>query len=322
MTTISSTWGRRRWRLPASRSDYGGLPGRATAGCNLPGTDGRPDRGLGPGRRAGCSSSALAPIQPAGIHPPLFLCEGIGIYYPLIRHLGNEQPVYGLVTEVARNYPRVEDLAASYVKEVRALQPEGPYFLGGLSFGGIVAFEMAQQLCAVGQEVALLALFDTPTPWAFTPKPLFGRLAGHLSNFHRFGFGYIQKKFGRRLKGLQRILAKRRDSSEDSQSDVIANTDRLRHVFSTTADQYNLRTYPGRATLFVLAERDGMSDSLFDPALGEIDPQLGWGRIAAGGVEVYEVPGEHISIFREPNVRSLALKLTNCLETARETASR
>ena len=79
---------------------------------------------------------------------------------------------------------------------------------------------------------------------------------------------------------------------------------------------------PGRATLFVLAERDGMSDSLFDPALGEIDRQLGWGRIVAGGVEVHEVPGEHISIFREPSVRGLAEKLTSCLEMARVTASK
>ena len=147
------------------------------------------------------------------VHPPLFLCEGLGIYYPLIRHLGKEQPVYGLVTDVGRDYPRVEDLAASYVAEVRVVQPEGPYFLGGLSFGGIVAFEMAQQLCAVGQEVALLALFDTPTPWAFTPKPLFRRLAGHLSNLRRFGFGYVQKKFGRRLQSLQRILATKRGLS-------------------------------------------------------------------------------------------------------------
>jgi thioesterase domain-containing protein len=120
------------------------------------------------------------------------------------------------VTDIARaDHPRVEDLAAWYVAEVRAVQPEGPYFLGGLSFGGIVLFEMAQQLCAVG-----------------------------------------------------------------------------------------------------------MSDSLFDPALGDIDPQLGWGRVVAGGVEVYEVAGEHVSIFREPNVRSLAEKLTNCLEMARETALR
>jgi hypothetical protein len=101
---------------------------------------------------------------------------------------------------------------------------------------------------------------------------------------------------------------------------IVVRRDQLRRVFSTTADQYELRSYPGRAALFILSERDGMSDSLFDPALGDIDPQLGWGRVVAGGVEVYEVPGEHVSIFREPNVRSLAEKLTNCLEMARETA--
>ena len=270
---------------------------------------------------SGLSRSALAPIQPAGVHPPLFLCEGLGIYYPLIRHMDKEQPVYGLVTEIARaDHPRVEDLAAWYVAEVRTVQPEGPYFLGGLSFGGIVAFEMAQQLCAVGQEVALLALFDTPTPWAFTAKPLLPRLAGHLINLRRFGFRYVQKKLGRRLKSLQGIVAHRRGPPADSQSDIIANTDQLRRVFSTTADQYELRSYPGRAALFMLTERDGMSDSLFDPALGDIDPQLGWGRVVAGGVEVYELPGEHVSILREPNVRSLAEKLTNCLEMARETA--
>jgi thioesterase domain-containing protein len=267
------------------------------------------------------SNSALAPIQPNGVHPPLFLCEGVGIYYPLIRHLGKEQPVYGLVTELARtNYPRVEELAALYVAETRKVQPEGPYFLGGLSFGGIVAFEMAQQLCSVGQKVALLALFDTPTPWAFTPKSLFPRLAGHLRNVRRFGFGYAQRKFGGRVKSLQRTLATRKVPSSDSQSELIANTDRLRHIFSTTADQYELRPYPGRATLFMLAERDGMSDSLFDPALGEIDPQLGWGRVVSGGVDVHQVPGEHISIFREPNVCSLAEKLTMCLDMARRAA--
>ena len=100
-------------------------------------------------RRSSPAASALAPIQPEGSLPPLFLCEGIGIYYPLIRHLGREQPVYALVTEIAEDYPRVEDLAASYIAEVRAVQPEGPYFLGGLSFGGIVAFEMAQQLLRI-----------------------------------------------------------------------------------------------------------------------------------------------------------------------------
>ena len=100
----------------------------------------------------------------------------------------------------------MEDLAAAYIAEVRAVQPEGPYFLGGLSFGGIVAFEMAQQLYACGQEVGLLALFDTPTPWASAPKPPFQRLAGHLQNLRRFGPSYLRLKARRPLGALRRRL--------------------------------------------------------------------------------------------------------------------
>jgi thioesterase domain-containing protein len=266
---------------------------------------------------SGRAGSALAPIQPHGTYPPLFLCEGIGVYYPLIRHLDKEQPVYALVTEIAHNYPRVEDLAASYVAEVRGLQPEGPYYLGGLSFGGIVAFEMAQQLIAAGQEIAILALFDTPTPWSFTPKPFLGRLFGHLNNVRRFGFRYVEKRSGRRLRALWQAVRFRKDPAPESMTQIIADQDRLRHLLSATANEYKLSAYPGRITLFVLAERDGMSDSLFDPAIGVIDPQLGWGRLAPGKVEVYEVAGEHTGIFLEPNVQRMAAKLEDCLERAR-----
>lgn len=270
----------------------------------------------------GASSSALAPIQPAGTRPPLFLCEGIGVYYPLVHYMDRDQPVYGLVTEVAGNYTRVEDLAASYIKDVRGLQAEGPYYLGGLSFGGIVALEMAQQLTAAGQEVGLLALFDTATPWAFTPRSFLGRVAGHLSNLRRFGFRYASKKFGYRFKRIRRILERRMNPFPASPTQLLADNDRLRHLLSTTADEYQLRPYAGRTTLFVLARRDGMSDSLFDPAMGHIDSKLGWGRIITGQLEVQEVPGEHVSMFYEPHVKTLAEKVASCLETARQAASK
>jgi thioesterase domain-containing protein len=264
-------------------------------------------------RRPSASASALAPIRPEGSLPPLFLCEGIGIYYPMIRYLDPEQPVYALVTEVSQNYPRVEALAAAYIDEVRAVQPEGPYFLGGLSFGGLVAFEMALQFFATGQEVGLLALFDTPTPWASRPKPGLRRLAGHFANLRRFGSAYVRWKLGRRLAGLRRRL----ESRQDAAPQILADEDRLRHLLGTTAAHYEMRPYPGPIALFALAERDGMSDALFDPALDDIDPQLGWGRLAPGRVAVHDVPGEHVSMFREPYARVLAEKLTACLEVAR-----
>ena len=231
------------------------------------------------------------------------------------------QPVYGLVTEIARaNYPpQVEELAALYVAEAQKYSRRGPISWGACRLEASSRLKWPSKCTLSARKLRLLALFDTPTPWAFTCKPLFPRLVGHLRNVRRFGFGYLLKKLGRRLKSLRQIVSTKSGMSAESQSDVIADTGRLRQVFTTTADQYDLRLYPGRATLFVLADRDGMSDSLFDPSLGEIDPQLGWGRIAAGGVEVHEVHGEHTSIFHEPNVRSLAEKLTYCLEMARET---
>ena len=256
------------------------------------------------------------------MYPPLFLCEGIGIYYPLVHHLHGEQPVYGLATEVANDYPQVEDLASSYLAEVRTVQPQGPYFLGGLSFGGIVAYEMAQQLHEAGEEVAFLAMFDTPTPWAYTPLPPLRRLSGHLANVRRYGLGYLQEKLRRRLRELTNRLRAREQPATDSAAVILADTERLRHRFSATADLYQLRTYPGRVTLFVLANRDVLSDSMFDPLLGEVDPTLGWGRVAAGGVDVHELSGGHISIFREPHVRSLAEKLTVCLAAARAQTSK
>ena len=97
--------------------------------------------------------------------PHFFVCMDRPAISGLAAHLGQDQPVYGLVQGLDGNrfFTRVEELAAHYLKDVRALCPQGSLFLGGHSFGGLVAFEMAQQLRKAGEEVDLLALID-PTP--------------------------------------------------------------------------------------------------------------------------------------------------------------
>jgi thioesterase domain-containing protein/acyl carrier protein len=119
------------------------------------------------------SCPELVGLQTEGLAPPFFCVHGAGgsvlNLTNLARHLAPRQPFYGLRSEWSeadqRRPCRVEDMAARYVKAVRALQPEGPYFLGGFSFGGSVALEMAQQLYARGERVALLAILDhTPPP--------------------------------------------------------------------------------------------------------------------------------------------------------------
>lgn len=115
---------------------------------------------------------SIVPIQPNGSKPPFFCVPGAGgtpfYFYPLAMHLGQDQPLYGFqaagldgMTTPDRS---VAAMAARYVAELRQVQPEGPYTVGGHSLGGWVAFEMAQQLVKQGQEVAMIALFDTVWP--------------------------------------------------------------------------------------------------------------------------------------------------------------
>ncbi|NEO64566.1 MAG: hypothetical protein F6J98_30815 [Moorea sp. SIO4G2] len=118
------------------------------------------------------SWSTLVPIQPNGNKRPFFLVPGGGgnvVYYSyLARHLSSDQPFYGLqavgLDGETEPYTRVEDIAAHNIQEIQSIQPQGPYLLGGHSFAGKVAFEMAQQLQKQGQEVGLLAILDTTAP--------------------------------------------------------------------------------------------------------------------------------------------------------------
>ena len=115
---------------------------------------------------------ALVPIQPAGSRPPLFAIPGLGgivvAFNDLATLLGPDQPFYALQPRGLDGklppFESIEETAEHYLTEVRALQPQGPYFLMGVCMGGLVAFEMAQRLRAAGQEVAFLALLDVRPP--------------------------------------------------------------------------------------------------------------------------------------------------------------
>src|ERR1051325_10054788 len=140
---------------------------------------------------AGERWSSLFPIQPHGSKPPLFCVHAAGanvlIYRPMARHLGDDQPVYALQAQGldGRSKPskHVEEMAAHYVKEIRAFQPDGPYYLLGASFGGLVLYEMAHQLLAQGQEVAFLGMLNTNCPVYSLRK----RLTCHLGHLRQLG---------------------------------------------------------------------------------------------------------------------------------------
>jgi len=243
--------------------------------------------------------SSVVAIQTNGEKPPFFCVHGIGGnvlgFYELSLKLGGSQPFYGLQAQGLDGripaHTRVEDMATAYVREMRKVQPEGPYYLGGLSFGGAIALEMAQQLGAQGQQVGLLALFDT---FAGQPQPKTTLLLKFLKLPLSRKVMYLEQKTRFTINGIRRWIY--RLSLPQVLKDV-------RAAHQIAHSRYVMQFYPGTVTLFVP----------FDPSLrSSEDPRADWLRLAAD-VELHEVPGDHDSLLDEPHVRVLAERLAQCL---------
>jgi aspartate racemase len=207
---------------------------------------------------------------------------------------------------------------------MRILQPDEPYFLAGVSFGGSVAFEMAQQLVAQGQKVALLALLDTYASETVNQRLSGERLSAHWSKFLQLGSRYVLKKAKDNVKGkIQRFNDQLNHSLNEIGCKFYLGIGRPlpNNLQDFTFQQENIQAsrnylpqvYPGRVTLF--RSRDQIID-----VSSYADPHLGWGELAAEGLEFHEVSGTHLGILQEPNVQVLAEKLKACLDKAqRET---
>jgi len=275
--------------------------------------------------------SQLVPIQPKGTKLPIFWVHAAGghvlSYRRLARYLGPEQPVYALqglnleehrLTEVS-----VEGMAARYVVDLQKVQPAGPYFVGGLSFGGLVAWEMAQRLRAQGHDVGLLILLDTRGP-GFPRPSLFHRLALELRQRIEFHTGNLSvldsdEKLSYILERAQ-MLVSRVAQGAYAAGEAIWNTvsnpmplavrRAYRHDIKARA-RYTPKPYAGPIAFFRAQAQPG----------GRAYPLMGWEGIAQGRMDIYEVPGAHVSIMAEPHLSVLAAKLNECLEIAQRSAA-
>jgi thioesterase domain-containing protein len=245
-------------------------------------------------------------------------------YHDLARHLGEDQPFYGLQSQgldgTRPPHTRVEDMAAHYIKEMRELQPQGPYFIGGRSLGGMVAFEMAQQLLTQGQTVGLLALLDTyPSGYAKlfrnekTLRAAIGRgvrrTKAHLANLRSLsvmeGFSYLSKKARFAPRKLQSQVWRRiYQSYENFGRPLPRMLKDVKEFNSLAVRAYEPKVYDGKVTLFWASE----------DLRSSIDLVEGWRVLAGGGIEVHEIPGSHLDIIKEPHVGELAAKLSSRLE--------
>jgi amino acid adenylation domain-containing protein len=264
--------------------------------------------------------SSLVAIQPGGSRRPLFLIHPAGghvfPYVHLARHLGSDQPTYGLqakgLEEGSQPQSRIEDMAAYYIEALRKVQSDGPYLLGGWSMGGVVAFEMAQQFHAQGQRVALLALLDTRIPAAdeeLADEDFEARL---LVDFVRyFGLSLDPRDSLARLPKhelLERVLEHAKRAGLMPQDIEVSQAQPFIELckadFRATRN-YRLRRYCGRITLLKAGlELSGVPS----------DPTLGWSKWADGGVDVEVVPGNHATMVYQPHVEILADKLRTRLD--------
>jgi amino acid adenylation domain-containing protein len=267
--------------------------------------------------------SSLVAIQAGGYRRPFFLIHPAGghvfPYVHLAHNLGSDQPCYGLqargLEDGQEPHARIEEMAAYYINAIRTVQAEGPYLLGGWSMGGVVAFEMAQQLHAQGEKVALLALLDARIPTADEEGADEDFEARLLIDFVRyFGLSLDPRDALARLPKnelLERVLEHAKSAglmpSDIEVSQAQPFIELCKADFRATRN-YELRRYPGRITLFKAGQELAGCSS---------DPTLGWAEWAGGGVDVHVVPGNHATMVYKPHVEVLAETLRACLDQVR-----
>jgi amino acid adenylation domain-containing protein len=272
---------------------------------------------------------SLVPIQPKGSKPPLFLVHGAGgnvlLYRSLGEHLSPDYPLYGLQSQGldGQSTPlrTIEEMAGAYLREVREVQPKGPYYLGGYCLGGTVAYEMAQLLHQQGEQVPLVAMLDT---YNFSralkvsfASFVFQKLRFHLANIVQLRpqdtFQYVKEKvrllLGGELANLKTSMPGGRQEEGVSRATGGVEAS-VQAINDYAAEDYVPKSYAGEIALF-----KPRFNYKFYP-----DPNMGWGELALGGLDVVEVAVNPHSMLLEPYVRVLATELKKRIDGASSAA--
>jgi surfactin family lipopeptide synthetase A len=255
---------------------------------------------------------AIIPIQPNGSLAPLFWVRGGPRFRLLAQKLAGDRPFLGLdlpfIDGSRLPVPySFEDIAALLVRAMREVQPSGPYYIAGLCVNAVIAYEIAQQLVRSGEEVALLAMLDAHNQ-AYYKNPFkdgryTARVKYHLANLLKMDASetssYLLDRLDEARRKIERVAW--RLTSDHSGEDRMRNTDSIVHpAFS----RYEPQPYPNKIVLFQSSEW---------PRGPYFDFQLGWKDLVPE-IEFHEIPGDHPSMFFEPNVNLVAAKLRSHLE--------
>jgi thioesterase domain-containing protein len=238
--------------------------------------------------------------------PCVFIIPGTGGriegFAPLVTALDTPMPVFAIeargVDGSTAPDTDIGEMADHYIARVQTLQPQGPYFLGGHSFGGLVALEMAQRLLRAQQPVACLFMMDTPIserywPLRFYIRKLPTRLSRHarriLTDTPAANMKYYFRRFLARRAGLENL---------PPEVMIGSNIARVMLASELARKAYRPEFYPGKLTFFVSPQADDY-DALW--------------RGRAAGLEVHATAGGHLTMIYPPHVVSLARDLSRCL---------
>ncbi len=262
--------------------------------------------------------ASLIPLQPRGWKTPLFLVSGAHLHEDdflrfvgsILPYMGLDQPIYGFKARgldgVQPPHASAEEMAADYIHEMRELQPHGPYLLAGNCVGGIVAYEMAQQLRRAGEQVALVALLDTSCPLddyrAFVDHYFrfwkLERFVGHWRRMNELSGGhklrYVFEKLGKKARQLLPMSEKQQRKN---------HVERVQREYSVILARYRPLPYEGKVTLVINEE------------LQALTPDAGWRPFCVGGLETHVVAGDHVTRL-SLNARVSADILKRCIDEA------
>jgi len=262
----------------------------------------------------------LIEIQTGNLkHTPLVMIHPIGgyvyLYRELAQQLDREQPIYGIqargIDGKSAPLSQVEAMATQYIRELQKYQPAGPYLLGGSSFGGMVAYEMALQLEQQGEDTPLLVLIDTPAPGHISNKGQWKEDVDVMAFILKVGSGIEVsadelRKMDEQTRWAWFVEKIGGDSSESSQMQSRIFMDLFR-ANTQAMFTYQPQPWDGKAIFF-----SAMEQYAFDTKATE----KVWNKLIRGTLTIYPVPGNHLTINTQPSVKIVADHLQRAINSA------
>jgi thioesterase domain-containing protein len=257
-------------------------------------------------------NTQMVALQPSGERAPFFIVDSYPYFIDVVRLTGTDQPVISLVgyEETLSESYDIPDEANTHLKTILRHQPHGPYMLGGCSASGIVAYEIAQQLQALGYEVGLLVLFDTPNPYFMREYSDFWMsMTSYRTDLRKMRWSEVPGWLVNKFQGLKDRKPRWLPRISNKVNSIPSILDKFGPMSPRViaARRYRPAPYSGRL-LLVKRERD---------LVGRYrDPNFGWDRVVRGGMEVCKVSAaDHLEIFKSELDRvAVAQKLRRSID--------